>query len=87
MTREQMATFLVRAFEYATGSEAPEAETSFTDISGTHAPNVRKLVQLGVTLGVTETEYAPTVDVRRGQMASFLARTLNRLAVQGIPPN
>jgi hypothetical protein len=62
---------------------AEEADVAFTDISGTHAANIRKLVGLGVTVGVSDTEYAPAVKVERSQMASFLARRLNRLGVEG----
>lgn len=78
-----MATFLIRAYEYATGTEAPHGEVTFTDLSGVHEVNIRKLVGLGVTLGVTKTKYAPAVVVERGQMASLLTRMLNRLTVQG----
>ncbi len=87
VSREQMATFLVNAFEYATGRTVAESETQFSDVTGTHASNVHKLVGLGVTVGVTATQYDPKNVADRGQMASFLARTLNRLAVEGFSKN
>jgi hypothetical protein len=57
-SRQEMATFIVRAFEYATDRSLPEPDVAITDISGSHTANIRELVGLGVTVGVPDTEYA-----------------------------
>ena len=80
--RDQMASFLVRAFEYIVEREVAPAEVAFRDIAGTtHELNIRKVAQLGFTQGLTPTTYDPFSPVRRDQMASFLARALETLVV------
>ena len=81
--RDQMASFLVRAYEYIVEEEVAPAQAPFTDIAGNvHETNIRKVTELGFTTGLTATTYAPFNDVRRDQMASFLARSLERLVVE-----
>jgi V8-like Glu-specific endopeptidase len=74
VTRDQMASFLTRAFRLPASQEAP-----FTDVSGTHAASISALVAAGVTSGcdATGTRYCPTDPVSRAQMASFLMRALD----------
>ncbi len=80
--RDQMASFLVRAFEFLVDREVDPAEVAFTDIAGNvHEVNIRKVAGLGFTQGLTATSYAPDNPVRRDQMASFLARTLETLVL------
>lgn len=84
VTRAQMASFLARAFQFIDGSALPVAETSFTDIAGnTHEDNIRRVAGAGFAEGTTATTYSPNADVRRDQMASFLARMLERFAADG----
>lgn len=84
VTRAQMASFLARAFQFIDGSALPVAETSFTDIAGnTHEDNIRRVAGAGFAEGTTATTYSPNTDVRRDQMASFLARMLERFAADG----
>jgi hypothetical protein len=73
VTREQMASFLARALNLDPATTGP-----FTDVAGTHLPNVNAIAREGITLGCnTEgTLFCPELAVRRGQMASFLARSL-----------
>ena len=73
VTREQMATFLKRAFELADADPA-----GFVDTGGTHAPNIDALAAAGITAGCrTEPlSYCPKDPVGRDQMATFLARAL-----------
>jgi pimeloyl-ACP methyl ester carboxylesterase len=81
VTRAQMGSFLARAFAYIDGEQLPVAPAGFTDIAGdTHADNIRRIAGAGFALGTTATTYAPAEHVRRDQMASFLARMLERLA-------
>jgi outer membrane protein assembly factor BamB len=74
VTRGQMASFLVRAFDLT-----PTAMDFFTDDAGSsHEANINALRAAGVTLGcdAAGTEFCPADIVNRGQMASFLARAL-----------
>lgn len=82
VTREQMASFLVRALDLD-----PSPGSRFTDVSGVHEPNVNALAEAGITLGcdASGTRYCPTDAVRRDQMASFLARALG-LEPIAVPP-
>ncbi len=74
VTRGQMASFLVRAFEI------PSADSSvFTDTGGdVHAENIEALAAHGITGGcATDPDrYCPNAPVTRGQMATMLARVL-----------
>lgn len=77
VTREQMASFFVRALELSPRNEAP-----FRDVrrSSTHGHDVAALARSGVTKGCnppSNTKYCPREDVTRGQMASFIVRGLD----------
>ncbi len=77
VTRAQMATFLVRAFDLQSASPV-----GFTDTSGnSHARNIDALAAAGITAGCNPdgTRYCPDRSVTRGQMATFLARALDLL--------
>lgn len=75
VTRGQMATMLVRAYEHATGEVLPTGGTSFTDIAGSaHRVNIAKAATAGFTAGVGGSRYAPAEPVRRDQTASLLLR-------------
>ena len=75
VTRGQMASFLVRAFDL------PEAPPSgFTDTAGNvHAARIDALRAAGVTVGCSAEpfRYCPHQPTTRGQMASFLVRAMN----------
>ena len=74
VTRGQMATFLVRAFDLERAGPA-----GFTDIAGSvHEDNVNALAAARITSGckVEPLRYCPDRSVTRGQMATFLARAL-----------
>ena len=75
--RGHMALFLARLYKQATGSDAPTADTPFTDISNRTVEQetaIGQLYRLGVTTGTTPTTYSPGDVVTRRQMASFVAR-------------
>ena len=71
VSREQMASFLVRTLDLA-----PAAVGPFADVSGVHLANINALALEGVTLGCNAegTLFCPKNPVTRAQMASFLAR-------------
>ncbi len=78
LTREQMATVLVRAFSL---KDTNQPMKSFNDeklISPTHLKNVNILAQNGITLGQNDGTYGPKAPVNRAQFAVFLSRALNQ---------
>ena len=84
VTRAQMATFLVRAFDLE-----PAAPAGFADTGGdTHEANIDALAAAGVTTGCgTEPlRYCPDQSVSRAQMATFLHRALVAVKEQVTEP-
>ena len=74
VTRAQMASFLVRAFDLESGGES----AGFADVAaaGTHSDNIDTLAATEITVGcdTDPLSYCPGDDVTRAQMASFLVR-------------
>lgn len=73
LPRDQMASFLARAF----GTPVVDGNR-FADVSGTHSGPINSIAEAGITLGCNSagTLYCPDDTVRRDQMASFLGRAL-----------
>ncbi|MDP8958719.1 MAG: S-layer homology domain-containing protein [Actinomycetota bacterium] len=72
VTREQMASFLVRALDLP-----PAGRDFFSDDAGSiHQADINALAKAGVTKGCGTGGYCPTHPVTRGQMAAFLYRAL-----------
>jgi hypothetical protein len=70
VTRDQMATFLVRALDLPPSTAIP-----YTDLGGTtHAADIAAISAAGITTGCGGTNYCPFNPVTRAQMASFLVR-------------
>lgn len=87
VTRDQMASFLVRSYDYAQGQvgrfSLPPANRQFLDTAGNvHESNINKAAVAGFANGVGTGQYAPRSGVRRDQMATFVVRTMERLAQQ-----
>jgi len=84
VTREQMASFLVR------GLDLPAGTVSFTDVSGSpHLGDIMALASAGITKGCnppTNDRFCPQDPVTREQMASFLTRALGLVPVDPPPP-
>lgn len=77
VTRDQMASYLVRALDWARDTTHSGPESPFTDVAGnTHEQAIHTAYDLGLTTGRTDTTYEPRTDVRRDQMATFLVRLL-----------
>ena len=77
VTRDQMATFLTRALQLE-----PAQSDSFDDDAGNaHQGSINALAASGITQGcdAAARRYCPAGPVRRDQMASFLARAIERL--------
>ena len=68
--RDQMASFLVRAYHLPASSTDP-----FTDDEGNqHENQINALAASDITGGCAANRYCPTASVTRGQMAAFLHR-------------
>lgn len=72
VTRDQMASFLARA----TGVPSTAADWFRDDNTSMHESDINRIASANITGGCTTTRYCPTSRITRGQMASFLARTL-----------
>jgi hypothetical protein len=73
--RDQMATFLVRAYELSGGGSS----NAFTDDNDNpHERNINILAHNEITTGCGGTKYCPDRVVSRGQMAAFLHRAETR---------
>jgi len=84
VNREQMATFLVRAYEYRSGKTLATGSNYFPDDNGSvHEVNINKAGRAGFTAGRGDGSYGPRAGVQRDQMASFLARVLDLLVEEG----
>jgi len=72
VTREQMASFLVRALGL------PGTTTDFfsDDEASIHEDNINRLAASGITSGCGPRQFCPGAGVTREQMASFLVRAL-----------
>jgi peptidoglycan/xylan/chitin deacetylase (PgdA/CDA1 family) len=77
--RDQMASFLARAFAFP-----PGREDHFRDVvpGSTHATAIGAVLEAGVTKGCTDDgrSYCPGERVTRAQMASFIVRALDAAA-------
>jgi hypothetical protein len=81
--RAQMASFLARSLETATGEELPRDEGVFDDVDdGAHEESIEKLAAIGVVEGREDGTYRPDASTSRAQMASFVARSLDFLAAE-----
>ena len=76
--RDEMASFLARAFELP----GPAADAFADDAGSIHEGDINRLAASGITGGCAAGRYCPRNVVTRGQMASFLARAL-RLPAAG----
>ena len=72
VTREEMAAFLVRAFELP-----PSIGDSFSDDDNSvFEAEIESLVESGLTSGCSQNWFCPSKPVTRGEMAAFLVRAL-----------
>jgi hypothetical protein len=73
VTREQMASFLARAYSL------PDTTADyFTDDGGSgHQADINRLAASGITRGCTSTRFCPAAAVTREQMVTFLYRAEN----------
>ena len=70
VTREQMAAFLDRAYEF----DRTPTDFFIDDESSFAEPEINRAAAAGVTTGCTATTYCPKTTVTREQMAAFIYR-------------
>jgi hypothetical protein len=76
--RDQMASYLMRAAEWALEQDFGESDQRFPDVppGNVHFENVNGAQERGIALGYADGTYGPRDSTRRDQMASFLSRLL-----------
>jgi hypothetical protein len=80
VSRAQMATFVVRAYQFRSGTTLPAGSDAFVDDNGnTHEDNINRAAATGFVTGRLDGTYGPGQGVTRDQMATFLARVLAKL--------
>jgi hypothetical protein len=78
--RGQVASFLNRAIALATGSALESVLDHFGDDGGSiHERNINGVASQGIAVGGAGAAYVPNGVLRRDQMASLVARTLDLL--------
>lgn len=83
ITRGEMASFLARSLRAAGYDEPPPLDRAFPDTGGSvHADAIDVIAAAGITVGRTDGTYAPNERVPRGQMTTFLVRTVELLTDQ-----
>lgn len=72
LRRDQMASMLARAADLDGVDDA-----RFMDVAddNVHREAINAVAQAGITAGVTDTTFAPALEVTRAQLATFLLRT------------
>ena len=83
VTREQMAAFIIRGKEGEPDPNLCAGGSPFGDVpqNSPFCPHIKRLLQLGVTVGCSTGVFCPTGFVTRESMAVFLVR-----AVDGVDP-
>ncbi|CAM4008247.1 S-layer homology domain-containing protein [Alkalicoccus chagannorensis] len=76
LTREQMASVLVRAMELEAASDASGDFDDIDDANHTHEDDIRTLAAAGITEGRPGNQFAPKDNVTRTEFAIFLFRAL-----------
>ena len=78
ITREEFAELAVKLYENAMGVQStPASPNPFTDTAN---PEILKAFKLGVTNGISATEFAPKELTNREQVATMLSRTIRAIA-------
>ena len=81
--RDQMASFIHRTLELLTNGRIATSTDYYDDDGGVHQASINAVTAQGIANGTGTRSYDPVSPVRRDQMASFLARTLDILVGEG----
>ncbi|WLV24385.1 S-layer homology domain-containing protein [Aciduricibacillus chroicocephali] len=72
LTREQMATVLVQAYNLKKYDTGKDVKVKLSNVSETHRENVQILANLGITTAVGNKDFRPHSPVTRAQFATFV---------------
>ena len=77
ITRSQMAKILTLGFQL---EQATKVSAPFTDFTSDTETNhyIQTLVNYSITQGISTTQFSPHANVKRGQMALFIYRALEK---------
>ena len=75
ITRGEVAAVLARAFDFV--DEAESVETGFEDAAGRFEDYIGSLYNLGITQGISATEYGTERDLNRRDFSALMMRSLN----------
>ncbi len=79
ITRKELSSVAVKLFEsLARANALPTLNNPFID---TNDGYVLKAYNLGITYGTSDNEFSPNDQITREQMATMLARALNRAGI------
>ena len=79
VSREQMASFLVRLWRDVLDRPCPAGGTPFRDVTGTaHEIDIACIYNLGITKGTSPSTYDPLAELTVSQIARFLLRTYEK---------
>jgi hypothetical protein len=85
VTRAELATLAVRAYERVTGQPLPTAGNAFTDDDpSVHHDAINKAAAMGWVGGYGGGRFGPSDPVTRAQASSLLARMLSDLVEEGL---
>jgi hypothetical protein len=86
--RDQMASFIARMLDGIDQNLLPayNGQNDFQDVAGNspHVAAINRLADAGVVLGRDNNIYEPAASVRRDQMASFIARSVEVIFEDGV---
>ena len=84
VSRAQVASLVVRAYEVVTATTIPPSQDQFSDTAGSgHEEDINKAFAKGWVNGVGEGKYNPSGQTPRDQAASIVARVLSTLVDDG----
>ena len=84
VTRAQMASILDRAYQYMTGEALPAGDDLFDDDdTSVHEDSINAVAKANIIEGVGDRRFEPGHAVRRGPLATYVARTMIRLEETG----
>jgi len=83
MSREQMATVLVRAFELEKYDKGSDVKVNLSNVSDAHKKNVQVLANLGITTELKD--FKPSETISRAQFSTFVYRTQQLTADKEAP--